>query len=72
MIASRSLSIAASVLELETPMTIDSLPFASRIFTERAPRLAGSSDISSSFTAWGAGALGVGADGELGEVSELA
>lgn len=72
MIASRWLSIAESVLELETPMTIDSLPFASRIFTERAPRLAGSSDISSSFTAWGAGVIGVGADVGLGEVSELA
>jgi hypothetical protein len=50
-IAPRSFSIAARVLELETPMTTDSLPFASRIFTDTAPRLAGSSDISSSFTA---------------------
>jgi hypothetical protein len=50
-IASRSFSIAERVLELETAMTTESLPFAKRILTDTAPRLAGSSEISNSFTA---------------------
>lgn len=73
-IALRSFSMAVSVLELEALMTIDSFPLASRIFTESAPRLTGSSDISNSFTACGAKALELGDAGAagFGELSELA
>ena len=73
-IAPRSFSIAASVLGLATPMTIDSLPSAKRILSETAPRLAGSSEISSSLTDCGDETPNVLAPAReaLGEASALA
>lgn len=50
----RSLSIACRVDGLAAPMTTVSLPFASRILMETAPRSAGSSAITSSLTICGA------------------
>ena len=69
MIASRSFSIAASVVPLLTLMTTESFPLASRSFSDTAPRSAGSSAISSSLTARGAGAVD---EGALGGVKAFA